>query len=103
MSFKFYKNKKTKHPSISVKQRNKTKWFNMPLTHEKPKDSYIKVVDPHPKNKKKRISEQNYSYIRLYIRTDKKGIKGHPYREYKLTKKEEREIKEYLSRKYKKR
>ena len=100
--FKFYYNKKIRHPSISIRQKNNSFWHNIPLTHEKPKnDSYIEIIDPHPTNKKMR--QKKSSYLRKYIRIDKRGVKGHPYCEYILSKKEERTIKIYLKKKYKKR
>lgn len=100
--FKFYYNKKVRHPSISIRQKKDGFWHNMPLTHEKPlNDSYIKIIDPHPMNKIRKQKES--SFIRKYIRVDKRGVKGHPYREYVLTKKEEKNLKLYLKNKYKKR
>ena len=51
--FKFYLNRKVRHPSISVKSKNKKKWRNLPITHSKPsKDTFIVIEDPHPKAKK---------------------------------------------------
>jgi len=42
MPLKIYRNKKTRHPSISIRQKDKTKWHNMPMSHSKPKHlSYI--------------------------------------------------------------
>ena len=100
MSFKFYKNKKNNHPAISIRQNHNNFWYNMPLTHEKiHNDSYFEIKDPHPKNTKR----NKRSYIRKYVRVDKRGVKGHPYREYVLSKKDEIKIKLYLKNKYKKR
>lgn len=59
MPLKIYRNKKTRHPSISIRQKDKTKWHNMPMSHSKPKHlSYIKINDPHPyaKTETKRLS-----------------------------------------------
>ena len=70
--FKFYKNKKTHHPSISIRQRDKRKWHNIPISHSKPKnDTFIQIDDPHPKAK-----QNDKSYIRKYIRIDKRGVKA---------------------------
>lgn len=98
MAFKLYKNKITNHASISTKQKDKSKWYNLPVSHSKPSDSYIEIQDPHPKAK-----QGQKSYVRKYIRKDKKGVKGHPYKEYRLSKKSEKKIKQYLKEKYKKR
>ena len=97
--FKFYKNKKTHHPSISIRQKDKRKWHNIPISHSKPKnDTFIQIDDPRPKAK-----QNDKSYIRKYIRIDKHGVKGHPYREYILSKKSEQLIKQYLKQRNKKR
>ena len=67
--FKFYKNKKTHHPSISIRQKDKRKWHNIPISHSKPKnDTFIQIDDPRPKAK-----QNDKSYIRKYIRIDKHG------------------------------
>lgn len=102
MSFKVYKNKKTGHTSVSIKQNDKKHWFNMPMSHAKPNDSYIetKVFLKYQNHLKK--SRQN-SYIRKYIRKDKRGIRGHPYKEIFFDNKTENTIKDYLKSKYKKR
>ena len=55
MSFKIYKNKITGHASVSLKHKDKKHWCNLPMSHSKPKDSYVKVNDPHPKADKKHI------------------------------------------------
>lgn len=49
MAFKIYKNKVTGHSSISIKQNDKKRWHNLPMSHKKPKDSFIEIQDPHPK------------------------------------------------------
>ena len=97
MSFKIYKNKITGHASVSVKQKNKKIWYNLPMSHEKPNDSYIKVNDPHPKANKK-----GHSYIRKYVRKDKRGVKSRMYKGYKFSPKSELKIKNYLKAKFKK-
>ena len=99
MAFKFYLNKKTMHPSISIRQTDKKKWHNIPITHKKPRhDSSIEIDDPHPKAHKK-----DKAYVQRFVRKDKRGVKGHPYREYKLNRESEDKIKKYLKQKYKKR
>ena len=98
MSFKFYKNKITGHPSVSLRQKDRRKWYNMPVSHQKPKDSYLEINDPHPKAK-----ESQKSFVRKYIRKDKRGVKGHPYKEYRLTNESEIKIKKYIVNKHKKR
>ena len=97
--FRFYKNKKINHPSISIRQRDKRKWHNLPISHSKPKnDTFIVINDPHPKAK-----QHDKSYVRRYLRIDKRGVKGHPYKEYRLSKKSEQLIKKYLKDRCKKR
>lgn len=98
MAFKFYKNKITNHTSVSVRQKDKSRWYNLPVSHTKPADSYIEIQDPHPKAE---LGQK--SYVRKYVRVDKKGVRGHPYKEYHLSKKDENKIKKYLKKKYKKR
>lgn len=97
MAFKIYKNKITGHASVSIKQRDKKRWYNLPMSHEKPKDSYIKVNDPHPQANKKA-----HSYVRKYVRKDKTGVKGFKYDKYEFSSKSESKIKNYLKEKYKK-
>ena len=99
MSFKIYKNKKTNHPSVSIKQKDKSKWFNMPMSHSKPlHDAFIEIDDPHPNSPK-----GSKSYLRKYVRKDKLGIKGRLYFKYVLSKRSENDVKSYLKIKYKKR
>lgn len=97
MAFKVYKNKITGHASVSLKHRDKKHWYNLPMSHEKPKDSYIKVNDPHPKADKK-----EHSYVRKYVRKDKRGVKDHLYKGYRFSPKSESKIKNYLKSKFKK-
>lgn len=97
--FKFYLNRKVRHPSISVKSKDKKKWRNLPITHSKPsKDTFIVIEDPHPKAKNGSIA-----YVRKYVREDKYKFKGYLFRKYKTSSKSERAIKDYLKAKYKKR
>ncbi len=96
--FYIYQNKITCHASISLKQRDKRFWYNLPMSHKKPNDSFIIIKDPHPIAPKGKIA-----YIRKYVRKDKRGVRGHSYREYHLIKSDETKIKLYLKQKYKKR
>jgi len=97
MAFKIYKNKITGHASVSIKQKDKNLWYNLPMSHEAPKDSYIKVNDPHPKADKKA-----HSYVRKYVRKDKTGVRDFQYTNYKFSVKSEEKIKNYLKSKFKK-
>ena len=97
MAFKIYKNKVTGHASVSLKHKDKRHWYNLPMSHKKPNDSFIKVNDPHPKANKKA-----HSYVRKYVRKDKIGVKSRLYKDYKLSPKSESKIKNYLKTKYKK-
>lgn len=46
MAFKIYKNRKTKHPSISIKSGDKQNWHNLEATHSPRKqDRYIEKDD----------------------------------------------------------
>ena len=97
--FKIYKNKRTRHPAVSIKTKDNKHWYNMTLTHTKPaNDTSIEVNDPHPL-----ANPSQKSYVRRYVAKDKKSIKGHRYRTYKFSKESELKIKVYLKRKYKKR
>ena len=97
--FKIYHNKKTGHPSLSIRHKDKIFWYNLSFSHSRPKnDSFIIIKDPHPKSKRGKVV-----YVRRYIRKDKRRIKGFLYRKYRLTDDSERLIKEYLKNKYKKR
>lgn len=97
MAFKIYKNKITGHASVSVRQKDKQRWYSLPMSHSKPKDSYIKVNDPHPKANKKA-----HSYIRKYIRKDKRGVRDFEYNGYRFSPKSESKIKNYLKVRFKK-
>lgn len=102
MSFKVYKNKITGHASVSIKQRDKKHWCNLPMSHSKPNDSYIET-NVFIKYGNHKIRSNKNSYIRKYIRNDKKGVRGHPYNEISFDDICEKEIKQYLKKKYKKR
>ena len=97
--FKFYFNKITRHPSISVKQADKRYWHNIPVTHSKPKnDASLVINDPHPKAQKVSVA-----FARRFVRKDKCGVKGFKYRQYRMNRESELRIKRYLKEKYKKR
>lgn len=97
MSFKIYKNKVTGHASVSLRQKDKKHWYNLPMSHSQPNDSFIKVNDPHPKAGKKQ-----HSYIRKYVRKDKRGVKSRLYKGYQFSPNSELKIKNYLKSKFKK-
>ena len=93
--FKIYKNRKTNHPSISIKSGDKQYWHNIPISHTKFKnDTFIIVNDPHPN-----ASKNTINYVRKYIRKDKHKIKGRLYKRYRFNKKSETLIKNYLKKK----
>ena len=95
MAFKIYFNKKTRHPSISLSGKEKEIWENMVMTHHPTKnDSYIDIVIVSPN----RLSK---SYVRKYIRKDKKRVRGKPYPRLKLDDSSESDIKNYLKNKKK--
>ena len=90
MTFKIYKNRKTRHPSISVKSGDKKRWHNLEITHSPTNDGrYIEIDNPNPKDKKK-------SYVRKYYRQDIHKAKGYKYKNYVITQQSEKEIKKYL-------
>ena len=94
MSFKFYKNRITGHPSISLSSKNKSFWFNMPVSHVR-NGRCFEVENPNKNDLKK-------TYIRKYVRHDSFNAKLHRYDKYKLSEKNEFEIKKYLKNRYKK-
>ena len=90
MAFKIYFNKKTRHPSISLSGKEKEIWENMAMTHHPTKnDSYIDIVIISPNGLSK-------SYVRKYIRKDKRRVRGKPYPRLKLDDSSESNIKTYL-------
>lgn len=97
MSFKVYKNKKTKHPSISIKSGDRKKWHNLEVTHSPRKsDRYIEIDDLNPRVRGK-------AFVRKYYRKDKHKLKGFRYKDYKLSDSSEKKIKKYLRKHNKKR
>ena len=91
MAFKIYKNRKTKHPSISIKSGDKKNWHNLEVTHSPRKhDRYIEIDDLNTNVKGK-------AFVRKYYRKDKHKLKGFRYKDYKLSECSEREVKKYLA------
>ena len=69
MAFKIYNNRKTKHPSISIKTGDKKNWHNLEVTHNPTSNGrYIRIDNINP-------MECGFSFIRKYIRKDKHKIK----------------------------
>ena len=90
MAFKIYKNRKTKHPSISIKSGDKQNWHNLEVTHSPRKqDRYIEIDDLNPNIK-------GVAFVRKYYRKDKHKLKGFRYKDYRLSFISERKIKKYL-------
>ena len=90
MAFKIYKNRKTKHPSISIKSGDKKNWHNLEVTHSpRKRDRYIEIDDLNSNVKGK-------AFVRKYYRKDKHKLKGFRYKDYKLSEYSEREVKKYL-------
>lgn len=97
MAFKIYNNRKTRHPSISLKSGDKKHWHNLEITHNPTTDGrYIEIDNIDP-------GETNSSYVRKYVREDKHKIKSYRYKKYYLTTVSERKVKKYLKNHYKKR
>ena len=90
MAFKIYFNKKTKHPSVSLSSEDKTRWENLEMTHHpSKKNKYIIVVCVS-------LSGCSQSYVRKYIRKDRKGVKGKLHKNTKLDYSSENRIVIYL-------
>ena len=97
MAFKIYFNKKTRHPSISLSGKDKTRWENMEMTHHPTKrNSYIDIVCISPNGYSK-------SYVRKYIRKDGYGAKGRKLKQIKMSDSSETSVKNYIKQKHKKR
>ncbi len=97
MAFKIYKNRKTRHPSISIKSGDKSSWHNLEVTHSPRKnDRYIEIDSLNPNDK-------NKAFVRKYYRKDKHKLKGFRYVDHHVSKKSERDIKNYLKKHNKKR
>lgn len=96
MAFKIYFNKKTGHPSISLSGKDKEKWENMEMTHHPTKKhSYIDIITISSKGSTK-------SYVRKYVRKDKKGVRGKIHKNTRLSNDSEGKVKEYLKHRNKK-
>ena len=92
MAFKIYNNRKTKHPSISIKSGDKKRWHNLEITHNPTSNGrYIEIDNINP-------SESGSSYVRKFIRKDKHKIKSYWYKKFRLTYGSERKVKKYLKK-----
>ena len=97
MAFKIYNNKKTKHPSISIKSGDRKNWHNLEVTHSpRKKDRYIEIDDLNPRVNGK-------AFVRKYYRRDKHKLKGFRYKDYKLSDSSTRKLRKYLKKHNKKR
>ena len=97
MAFKVYNNRKTKHPSISIKSGDKRNWHNLEVTHHPTSTGrYLEIDNINPK-------EGGSSYVRKFVRKDKHKIKSYRYKKFRLTNFSERKVKKYLKKHYKKR
>lgn len=97
MVFKIYKNRKTRHPSISIKSGDKSSWHNLEVTHSpRDNDRYIEIDSLNSNDK-------NKAFVRKYYRKDKHKLKGFRYVDYHVSKKSEQDIKNYLKNHNKKR
>ena len=96
MAFKIYKNRKTKHPSISLKSGDKKRWHNLEVTHHPTlAGRYIEIDDLNPNVK-------GMAFVRKYYRKDKHKVKGFRYKDYMLSYSSERKVKKYLKKHCKK-
>ena len=90
MRFKIYYNRKTRHPSISLKSGDKKYWHNLEVSHHLLKNErYIEVFNVGSKDGRK-------SYIRKYYRKDKHKLKGFWYKNFKLSIESEISVRRYL-------
>ena len=90
MSFKIYNNRKTRHPSISIKSGDKKNWHNLEITHSPvKKERYLVVININSTDNRK-------IYIRKYYRKDKHKLKGFRYKNFKLSQDSEKRVKQYL-------
>lgn len=96
MAFKIYNNRKTRHPSISVKSGDAKRWHNLEVTHYPTSDGrYIEIDNVNPQ-------EKGFSYVRKFVRKDKHKIKSFRYKKLYLTDDSERKVKKYLKKHNKK-
>lgn len=95
MAFKIYNNRKTRHPSISLKSGDKKYWHNLEVTHSPSQNErYFEVENTNSKDKRK-------SYVRKYYRKDKHKLKGFWYKNFKLSRESENRVKRYLRKHHK--
>jgi|GEM_PF-1838576 len=100
MSYKFYRNRKTRnHPSIEIESSDKS-WKNLEMTSSPTKSGkYIELQkNPDPLRNGK-------AYVRKYVRNDPIRTRGDLLRRYSLSEKDLKEIEKFLKnhRKNKKR
>ena len=97
MAFKIYNNRKTKHPSVSIKSGDKKRWHNLEVTHHPTSTGrYIEIDDLNP-------NVQGKAFIRKYYRKDRHKVKGFRYKDYKLSSFSERKVKKYIKKHNRKR
>ena len=90
MAFKIYHNRKTRHPSISLKSGDKKYWHNLEVTHSPLKNErYLKIDNLNSKDGRK-------SYVRKYYRKDKHKLKGFWYKNFLLSRESEMRVRRYL-------
>lgn len=95
MAFKVYNNRKTRHPSISLKSGDRKYWHNLEVTHSPLKNErYIEIDNINS-------TDGRQSYIRKYYRKDKHKLKGFVYKKFKLSKDSELRVKRYLKQHHK--
>ena len=95
MAFKIYRNRKTRHPSISLKSGDKKNRHNLEITHSHLKNErYIEVDNTNSIDGRK-------SYVRKYYRKDKHKLKGFWYKNFKLSKESEIRVSRYLKEHHK--
>ena len=93
--YKFYRNKKTKHPSIEIDFDKDNKiWKNLEVTHKPSSNQrYIELdVNPNP-------FDTDKSYVRRYVRKDSLGIRGYQYKNFSLSDSDKIKIDNYLNNK----
>ena len=90
MAFKIYNNRKTRHPSISIKSGDKKRWHNLEVTHSPCKNErYLEIDNVNSIDKRK-------TYVRKYYRKDRHKLKGFRYKNFKMSSESEIRIKKYL-------
>ena len=91
MAFKIYNNRKTRHPSISLKSGDKKHWHNLEITHSPIKNErYFEITNVNSQENRK-------SFVRKYYRRDKHKLKGFWYKKFRLSRDSEIRVKRYLN------